>query len=60
MLTLDRAKELLSTTTTQEHLFLHAKNVMVAIDWWIPMMPSDCCSIAFSRMFTHFQIKKGL
>ena len=31
MLTLDRAKELLSTTTTQEHLFLHAKNVMVAM-----------------------------
>lgn len=31
MLTLERAKELLSTTTTQEHLFLHAKNVMVAM-----------------------------
>ena len=31
MLTLDRAKELLSTTTTEEHLFLHAKNVMVAM-----------------------------
>ena len=31
MLTLDRAKELLSTTTTQEHLLLHAKNVMVAM-----------------------------
>lgn len=31
MLTLDRAKELLSTTTTQEHLFLHTKNVMVAM-----------------------------
>lgn len=31
MLTLDRAKELLPTTTTQEHLFLHAKNVMVAM-----------------------------
>ena len=31
MLTLDRATELLSTTTTQEHLFLHAKNVMVAM-----------------------------
>lgn len=31
MLTLDRAKELLGTTTTQEHLFLHAKNVMVAM-----------------------------
>ena len=28
MLTLDRAKELLGTTTTEEHLFLHAKNVM--------------------------------
>lgn len=31
MLTLERAKELLSTTTTQEHLFLHAKNLMVAM-----------------------------
>ena len=31
MLTLERAKELLSTTTTEEHLFLHAKNVMVAM-----------------------------
>ena len=31
MLTLERAKELLSTTTTQDHLFLHAKNVMVAM-----------------------------
>ncbi len=31
MLTLKRAKELLSTTTTEEHLFLHAKNVMAAM-----------------------------
>ena len=31
MLTLERAKELLSTTTTEEHLFLHAKNVMTAM-----------------------------
>ena len=31
MLTLERAKELLSTTTTQEHLFLHAKNLMVTM-----------------------------
>jgi predicted hydrolase (HD superfamily) len=31
MLTLDRAKELLKTTTTQEHLFLHARNVSVAM-----------------------------
>ena len=31
MLTLDRAKELLKTTTTEEHLFLHAKNVSVAM-----------------------------
>ncbi len=31
MLTLERAKELLSTTTTEEHLYLHAKNVMVAM-----------------------------
>ena len=31
MLTLDRARELLSTTTTEEHLFLHAKNVSVAM-----------------------------
>lgn len=31
MLTLECAKELLSTTTTEEHLFLHAKNVMAAM-----------------------------
>jgi len=31
MLTLDRAKELLHITTTQEHLFLHAGNVMAAM-----------------------------
>ena len=31
MLTLERAKELLNTTTTQDHLFLHAKNVSVAM-----------------------------
>ena len=31
MLTLDRAKALLATTTTQEHLLLHAKNVSVAM-----------------------------
>ena len=31
MLTLERAKALLETTTTEEHLFLHAKNVMVAM-----------------------------
>lgn len=31
MLTLERAKELLNTTTTQEHLFLHAKNVSTAM-----------------------------
>lgn len=31
MLTIERAKELLSTTTTEDHLFLHAKNVMVAM-----------------------------
>lgn len=31
MLTLERAKELLGTTTTEEHLFLHAKNVMAAM-----------------------------
>ena len=31
MLTLDRAKELLKTTTTEEHLFLHAMNVSVAM-----------------------------
>ena len=32
MLTLERAKELLNTTTTEEHLFLHAKNVSVAVE----------------------------
>lgn len=31
MLTLERAKELLGTTTTEEHLILHAKNVMAAM-----------------------------
>ncbi|MBQ3588480.1 MAG: hypothetical protein II977_07910 [Oscillospiraceae bacterium] len=31
MLTLERAKELLATTTTEPHLLLHAKNVMVAM-----------------------------
>lgn len=31
MLTLERAKELLNTTTTEEHLFLHAANVSVAM-----------------------------
>ena len=31
MLTLERAKELLLTTTTEEHLLLHAKNVSVAM-----------------------------
>ncbi len=31
MLTLERAKELLNTTTTEEHLFLHAKNVSVSM-----------------------------
>ena len=31
MLTLERAKELLNTTTTEEHLLLHAKNVSVAM-----------------------------
>ena len=31
MLTIERAKELLNTTTTEEHLFLHAKNVMAAM-----------------------------
>lgn len=31
MLTLEKAKELLSLTTTEEHLFLHAKNVMAAM-----------------------------
>ncbi len=31
MLTLERAKELLNTTTTEEHLLLHAANVMTAM-----------------------------
>ena len=31
MLTIERAKELLNTTTTEEHLLLHAKNVSVAM-----------------------------
>lgn len=31
MLTIERAKELLNTTTTEAHLFLHAKNVMAAM-----------------------------
>ena len=32
MLTIEKAKELLNTTTTEEHLFLHAKNVMAAME----------------------------
>ena len=32
MLTLEKAQELLETTTTEEHLFLHAKNVMAAME----------------------------
>ncbi len=32
MLTLEKAKELLNKTTTEEHLFLHAKNVMAAME----------------------------
>ena len=31
MLTMEQAKQLLATTTTQEHLFLHVKNVSVAM-----------------------------
>ena len=31
MLTLEKARSLLATTTTEEHLFLHAKNVMAAM-----------------------------
>jgi len=31
MLTMERAEKLLNTTTTEEHLFLHAKNVSVAM-----------------------------
>lgn len=31
MLTMEKAVELLNTTTTQAHLFLHAKNVMAAM-----------------------------
>ena len=31
MLTMEKAKQLLAKTTTQEHLFLHAKNVSVAM-----------------------------
>jgi predicted hydrolase (HD superfamily) len=32
MLTLERARELLATTTTEEHLYLHAKNVSAAME----------------------------
>lgn len=32
MLTMERAKELLQATTTEEHLFLHAKNVSAAME----------------------------
>ena len=32
MLTMERAVELLNTTTTEPHLFLHAKNVSVAME----------------------------
>ncbi len=32
MLTFEKAKELLNSTTTEEHLILHAKNVMAAME----------------------------
>ena len=32
MLTMERAAQLLATTTTEEHLFLHAKNVSAAME----------------------------
>ena len=31
MLTMEKARQLLTETTTQEHLFLHAKNLMAAM-----------------------------
>ena len=33
MLTLDRAKELLNTTTTEDHLLLHAKKCIRCHGW---------------------------
>ena len=42
MLTLDRAKELLATTTIQEHLLLHAANVMAAMGGMAAHFGEDC------------------
>ena len=41
MLTMQRAEELLRSTTTQEHLFLHAKNVSVAMGGLAPHLGGD-------------------
>lgn len=41
MLTLERAKELLATTTTEEHLVLHAANVMAAMEGMAELFGED-------------------
>ena len=43
MLTLERARELLASTTTQEHLFLHAKNLMAAMEGLARHFGEDEC-----------------
>ena len=42
MLTLERAKELIATTTTQEHLILHAANVMAVMGGMAEHFGEDC------------------
>ena len=41
MLTMERAKELLQATTTEEHLFLHAKNVSAAMEGMAKYFDAD-------------------
>ena len=41
MLTLERAKELIATTTTEEHLLLHAMNVSVAMGGFAKYFKED-------------------
>ncbi|MBP3701899.1 MAG: hypothetical protein J6I64_08410 [Lachnospiraceae bacterium] len=48
MLTLERAKELFHTTTKEDHLILHAKNVMAAMGGLARHFSEDveiCCQV---------------
>ena len=49
MLTLEKARELLATTTTEEHLFLHAKNVMAAMGGFAEYFNEDRAKIPLSK-----------